>query len=60
MAKKKPSLADHVEATERREAPRAQARRLGRSMWTTWLLLATVTVVILAGAVAFLRFKQLI
>jgi len=49
-----------VEATERREAPRAQARRLGRSTWTMWLLLATVTVVILAGAIVFLRLKQLI
>lgn len=62
MAKKpRPTLADHVEAAERRAAPRAQARAAGRSLvWAAWLGVLVLTVLITAGAVAFLRFKQYI
>ena len=62
MAKRrKPTLADYVEAAERREAPRAQARASGRgTWWSIWLGLIVLTVVLVAGAVAFLRYRQFI
>jgi hypothetical protein len=62
MAKRrKPTLADYVEAAERREAPRAQARAGGRgTWWSIWLGLIVLTVVLVAGAVAFLRYRQII
>ncbi len=62
MAKRrKPTLADYVEAAERREAPRAQARATGRgAWWSVWIGLIVLTVVLTAGVVAYLRFKQLI
>ena len=62
MAKDKPTLADYVEANERRAAPRVQARvaNRGRAGPTPWIILAVLTAVVLGGAVAFLRFKRLI
>ncbi len=62
MAKKpRPTLADHVEAAERRAAPRAQARASGRSLvLAAWLGVLVLTVLLTAGAIAFLRFKQYI
>jgi len=62
MAKKrKPTLADYVEATERREAPRAQARASSRGPWfNVWLGLLVLTVVLTAGAFFYLRYKRLI
>jgi hypothetical protein len=62
MAKKKPlTLADHVEATERREAPRAQARASGRGVYVAaWMGVLVLAVLITAGAVAYLRFKKYI
>ena len=62
MAKKKlRTLADHVEATERREAPRAQARASGRGAYVAaWMGVLVLTVLITAGAVAYLRFKKYI
>ena len=62
MAKKrKPTLADHIEATERRDAPRAQARASRSGAWwsiSMWLL--ALAVVLAAGAIAYLRFKSII
>jgi|GEM_PF-2070131 len=62
MAKNpKPTLADHVEAAERREAPRAQARATGRGAWfNVWLGLLVMLVVLTAGALFYLRYKNLI
>jgi len=62
MAKRrKPTLADYVEAAERREAPRAQARASGRATWwSIWLGLIVISVMLAAGAVAYLRFNGLI
>jgi len=62
MAKRrKPTLADYVEAAERRAAPRAQARATGRGTWSSiGVGLVVVTVVLAAGAFFYLRFKQLI
>jgi hypothetical protein len=61
MAKKKQTLADYVEAAERREAPRAQARAAGRRTWRSlWLGLIVITVVCAAGALVYLKFKRLI
>ncbi len=59
MAKKpRPTLADHVEAAERRAAPRAQARAAGRdTLRVAWLGVLVLTVLITAGAVAFLRMR---
>ena len=62
MAKKrKPTLADHIEATERRDAPRAQARATRSGAW--WSIsfgLAVLAIVLAASAVAYLRFKSII
>ena len=62
MAKKPPpTLADHVEAAERRAAPRAQARAAGRgAYWSAWIGVLLLTVLITAGAVAYLKFKKFI
>jgi hypothetical protein len=62
MAKRqRRTLADYVEAAERREAPRRQARATGRGgWWSFWLGLIAVTVVLLAAAVAFLRYRGMI
>jgi flagellar basal body-associated protein FliL len=61
MAKKKQSLADYVEAAERRDAPRAQARAAGRGAWSSvWIGLMVIMVVFAAGAVAYLRVKRII
>jgi hypothetical protein len=62
MAKKpRPTLADHVEAAERRAAPRAQARAAGKgAYWAAWMGVLVLTVLITAGAVAYLRFKKYI
>ncbi len=62
MAKRrKPTLADYVEAAERREAPRAQARATGRgTWWSVWVGLVVLTIVLAAGAFAYLRSKGLI
>jgi hypothetical protein len=58
MAKKPPpTLADHVEAAERRAAPRAQARAAGRSTYVAWMGVLVLTVLLTAGAVAFLRMR---
>ena len=62
MAKKRnPTLADHVEATERRAAPRAQARasRTG-NWWSISIGLVALAAVLTAGAIAYLRFKSII
>jgi len=61
MAKKKPNLADYVEASERRDAPKARARAVGAGgsgALKVWLLIA-IAVLLLAGF-AFVRFKHLI
>ena len=59
--KKKPTLADYVEATERREAPRAQARASGRSAYfSLWLGVTVLTVLLTAGTLFYLRYKRLI
>jgi cobalamin biosynthesis Mg chelatase CobN len=56
--KPRPTLADHVEAAERRAAPRAQARASGRSLvWAAWLGVLLLTVLLTAGAIAFLRMR---
>ena len=61
MAKKKrPTLADYVEATERREAPRAQARVSGRGGSGAWLGLIVLAILLAAGAIAFLRMQRYI
>ncbi|MCC6718328.1 MAG: hypothetical protein IT555_10615 [Acetobacteraceae bacterium] len=62
MAKKtKLNLVDYVEAAERREAPRAQARATGRGAWSSiWVGLIVLTIVLTAGAVVFLRMRRLI
>ena len=58
MAKDKPTLADYVESAERRAAPRVQARTANRGMGAApWVLLAILTLVLLAGAAAWLRAK---
>ncbi len=58
MAKDKPTLADFVETAERRAAPRVQARTSNRGTGAApWVLLAIITLVLLAGAVAWLRAK---
>ncbi len=62
MAKKrKPTLADHIEATERRDAPRAQARATRSGTW--WSIsfgLAVLAIVLAAGAFFYLRLKRII
>ena len=59
--KKKPSLADYVEAAERREAPRAQARVTGRSgTGMAWIGVLLLTALLTAGALAFLRLRHYI
>ncbi len=58
MPKKKLSLADQVVVTERRSAPRVQARVQGRSAWIGWLLLVAVAIVLAAAGVGFLRLKH--
>lgn len=59
--KKKPTLADYVEAAERREAPRAQARVSGRGGWSSaWVGLMVLTVLLTAAALVFLRLKRYI
>ena len=62
MAKKrKTTLADDVEATERRAAPRAQARASRGGTWGSISIgLVALAVVLTAGAIAYLRFKSLI
>lgn len=64
MAKRsKPTLADYVEAAERREAPRAQAqaRDSGRGAWgSVWIGLMVVSIVLTAGAIVYLRVKRII
>lgn len=61
MAKKKPNLADYVEAAERRAAPKARARVVGDSgTRTAWLWVLVVVVMLLAGGLAYLRMKRLI
>ena len=62
MAKKrKTTLADHVEATERRDAPRAQARAARTGTWGSISMgLVALAVVLAAGAIAYLRFKRII
>ena len=62
MAKKRTrTLADQVEATERRDAPKAQARatRSG-TWWSVSMGLVVLTIVLTAGAFFYLRFKQVI
>jgi hypothetical protein len=62
MAKRrKPTLADHVETMERRQAPRAQARvtRQG-TWWNLWLGLGVFFVVLLAAGFFFLRDRGLV
>ena len=61
MAKKKQTLADYVEAAERRGAPRAQARASGRgAWWSIWLGLIVITVICAAGALAYLKVNRII
>lgn len=62
MAKKPPpTLADHVEAAERRAAPKAQARVARRGVyWSAWLGVLVISIVLTAGAVFYLRMKQYI
>jgi hypothetical protein len=61
MAKDKPTLADFVESAERRAAPRVQARTAKRGNGAApWVLLGILTVVLLAGAAAWLRAKGLL
>lgn len=62
MAKKlPPTLADHVEAAERREAPRAQARVARRgTYWSAWLGVLVLTILLTAGAIAFLKLQKYI
>ena len=61
MAKKKPNLADYVEATERREAPKARARVTGKGGGgLAWLWLVIVAVVLAFGGFAYLRLNRLI
>ncbi len=58
--KKKPSLADFVEAAERREAPRAQARVTGRAGWSSAWIVLLLTLVLTAGALVLLRMQRVI
>lgn len=62
MAKKPPNLADYVEAAERRHSPRRRRTRRSsdRGSRAVWLWVLVVAVLLIAGAVAFLHFKQLI
>jgi hypothetical protein len=62
MAKRqKRTLADYVEASERRDGPRAQARdSRGGGGLNIWFGLVAVVVVLLASAIAFLRFRGVI
>jgi len=62
MAKDKPTLADHVEASERRAAPRAQARVAARESngGPLWAIIGVLAVAVLTGGFFWLRSKGLI
>lgn len=62
MAKDKPTLADHVEAAERRAAPRAPTRAAGRDGTgvVAWVVLGILSVLLLAVVTAWLRANRLI
>ena len=58
---KKPSLADYVEAAERREAPHARVRANGYgARWGIWVGLIVLTVILAVGALFFLNYKKII
>jgi hypothetical protein len=61
MAKDKPTLADYVEAAERRAAPKVQARTAKRGNGALpWVILAVLTIALLGGLAVWLREKGLL
>lgn len=61
MAKKKPVLADYVEAIERKAAPKPREYgNDGRGWHAPWLWVLVLTVVLLAIGIGYLRYRQII
>jgi hypothetical protein len=61
MAKDRPTLADYVEAAERRAAPKVQARGAQRGSGAApWVILAILTIFLAGGLVYWLRAKGLL